>query len=51
VVARAPTIAQVTQFKAAKVGRNDHCPCGSGKEIQEVLRALRSGRRCGQPDT
>ena len=23
---------------AAKIGRNDPCPCGSGKEIQEVLR-------------
>ena len=22
-----------------KVGRDDSCPCGSGKEIQEMLRA------------
>ena len=32
---RAPTVARVTQVKAAKVGRNDPCPCGSGKKFKK----------------
>lgn len=32
---RAPTIAQGTRIKAVNVGRNDPCPCGSGKKFKK----------------
>jgi hypothetical protein len=32
---RAPTIPQRSPVKAAKVGRNDPCPCGSGKKFKK----------------
>ncbi|MEZ6241929.1 MAG: SEC-C metal-binding domain-containing protein [Phycisphaerales bacterium] len=28
-----------------KLGRNDPCPCGSGKRFQEVLPEVRTSRR------
>ncbi|WP_240905652.1 SEC-C metal-binding domain-containing protein [Thiorhodococcus mannitoliphagus] len=31
----APAIAKGAQVKAAKVGRNDPCPCGSGKKFKK----------------
>ena len=30
--------------RAAKVGRNAACPCGSGKKVQEVLRLTPGGQ-------
>jgi hypothetical protein len=30
-----------------KLGRNDLCPCGSGRRFQEVLHAVRALRRLG----
>ncbi|HEY0158122.1 MAG TPA: SEC-C metal-binding domain-containing protein [Thermoanaerobaculia bacterium] len=31
-----------------KLGRNDPCPCGSGRRFQEVLHAVRPLRRLRQ---
>ena len=50
----APRRAQTRRCASvAKVGRNDPCPCGSGQEVQEVLRrrlSPRSARRRRQPN-
>jgi len=35
----------VGAIKRQKLGRNDPCPCGSGRRFQEVLHALRAVRR------